>query len=262
MALLILISFLAFETEYCTAAPKTMEKENMASTYKLLDDLQRGEWLNKTYLEKLKSTRSPRKAADDIYQVSFKIKRKQGSYFMQIIYNFHESGEDLKITGLKQTSKKGVYDLIVGVSDYAVEKNSNFIFLMKDGADEIQWSFEIDHRKVRYSFVRIEPSVTHFVKKLLLAGEYLDQNNRTFFFTDSGRAKWPDKKFRYEVNLDYVMGNDLCDSFFVIDEKGDLIRPPLFYGFSWENERLLIYGEDKKCNKSRPLYILTRKEDK
>jgi len=82
---IMLMSFLSFQTEYCTADSKIVKKENNASVYGLLDDLQRGEWLNKKYIDKLKSTKSPQISVEGIVEDSFSIKKRQGDYFMMVI---------------------------------------------------------------------------------------------------------------------------------------------------------------------------------
>ena len=179
-----------------------------------------------------------------------------------VICNFHEGGTEFKVTGIKQTTKKGAYDLIVQVPDYASEKKSKFTFIKKDSSDEIQWTYESGHQKIINSFIRVEPSVSVFVNRLLLAGEYIDGKGRKFLFTESGKAMWPGKNFGYEIILDYVGSPASCDFLMEVDERGRYSNPAVLYRFLWEGNKLLIYQVDNSGHsticKQKPDYTLRR----
>lgn len=238
------------------------QEEKKVSLDFILDDLPRGGWLNKKYIKGLKASRSPQKAVAGVVVGFFVIKKKEGGYFMRPIYNFHDGGEEFRFIELKPTPKKHTYDLIVQVSKHTIEENNKFILIKRNGYDEIQWGYESNNKKKNQSFIRVEPNISSLVNRILLAGEYRDQNDRKFIFTESGLAKWPDKTFKYEVILDYIMGSKPCDTFMVVDEKGHMMKPPTEYGFFWKGDSLLIYrtvvdNEYFKCE-STPMYILKR----
>ncbi len=262
-----LLFILIFPTGNCTAdASKLIQKEKNTSASKLLDDLQRGEWLNKKYIDKLKATKSPRLAVNGIVEDSFSIKKKQGEYLLMVIYNFHEGGSYFKVTGLKQTTKKGVYNLIVQVPDYTSEKNNKFTLIKKNSSDEILWTYESDHQKIKNTFIRVEPSVSVFVNRILLVGEYIDNKGRKFLFTESGKAIWPDNKFRYEIILDYVDSPAPCDFLMEVDERGRYSNPAVLYQFLWKDKYLFIYTVNNRDNVSncgkQPTYILSPAKSK
>lgn len=256
-----LIAVLTLQAEYCNAESKPIK--NNASDSMLLDDLQRGEWLSKEYIAKLKATKSPQISVEGIVEDSFSIKKTDTGYVMAVIYNFHEGGEDFIIKGLKAVAaKKGVYELVVDMPAGITEKNSQFIFFKKDGADEIQWNYESNHKKNKNTFIRVEPSVSLFVNRILLAGEYKDERGNSFIFTESGVAKWPDKQFRYETLLDYIGSPASCDLLMEIDQQGRYSNPAVLYRFAWQQGNLLIYrvdntGENPVCAK-QPTYKLRR----
>jgi len=246
---------------YCNAGLKASKKH--VSEADLLNDLQRGEWLNKDYIKKLKSTKSPQKAVENIAEDSFLIKKDQNGYLISVIYNFHEGGEPFTVTGLKEIAgKKGIYELLVNVPADITEKKSRFTLIKSKEQDEIQWSYENNHKNIKHTFVRVEPSVAVFVNRVLLAGDYKDEKGRSFVFTESGLAKWPGKDFRFETILDYVGSPPSCDLLMEVDEHGRYSNPSVLHMFEWKGDTLLIYkvdnsGDMSTCDK-KAIYKLRR----
>jgi len=197
---------------------------------KILDKLQ-GEWLSKTYIKNLNKTRSPMKAVGG-YPTAFKISKNKDFYQWVQIYGFHES------------IHREIYNLIrIDKGNYYVIKHDrgmqgeNDKFFIKDGEfiNEITWIIEEKGTKKTLSFVKMKKDIEYFVNKIVLVGDYVDMEGQNFIFDESGKAQWPNKSFKYQINLDYQ--EVTCDSFTVVDEKHIME-----YGFKWEDGKLLIFN--------------------
>jgi len=143
---------------------------------------------------------------------------------------------------------------------------NNFLIYRKSPINEIEWIFTPEYgnpngEKLRIPFVRIEPNINEFVNRILIAGQYTDEQGRRFIFKESGEAVWPDKSFKYKVGLDRIFTK--CDYIFIHEEK-DENGMSKSYGFEWNDNRLLLYSVHYNPEKAytreleeEPLYILT-----
>lgn len=224
----------------------------------VLEELQRGFWLNKRYVNTLKATKSQSLATEGVRQSYFWVEKSNPGYVAVGIFNFHEQGLAFTFTGLQPGEQANSFQL-TEVSSY--EGDDNLVVLIEESSgDEIQWTYSGRNKRVTESFVRVMPDVATFINKILISGRYTDKKKRTFIFTESGSAKWPDKAFRYRIRLDSLMWPEHCDSFIVVDEKGRYADPPITYGYSWTNGNLYIYeihySENGSFCDKKPLYIL------
>jgi len=263
-----------------TGQSSTLQKQEINSIS--LDDL-RGGWLNKEYLEAMQATKSPCRAIDafDDHQRSqspdtsdiifcngFIITPTDSSYYEWAqAYQFHE-GLIPQITGLKQTAGPHTYSVVYHAHQTHSRTTKNDLFVVSDGkpVDEIEWIFTTVYsttkKEQRHTYVRTEPTIDHYVNKIVVAGTYTDEKGRNFAFDESGNAVWPGKTFKYKVGLDCFWTQRKFDYIEIIGEKYENIYP-MRYGFEWKDNRLLIY-EIKKVNhdttverEDEPLYTLT-----
>ncbi|MFC1693936.1 hypothetical protein ACFL1R_10565 [Candidatus Latescibacterota bacterium] len=227
-----------------------------------------GEWLNKKYIETLQLTKSPIKAVDGIYYTSFTIFKENNSYRWGQNYNFHE-GIIFNIIELLPTFEPHnyqiVYEPIYEREPVDRETYCDTLYISGDKPfNEMEWIFTQIHgipkgEKLRIPFVRVEPNIDEYVNRIVLAGTYTDKQGRTFVFSKSEEAQWPDKSFRYKVGLDYIF--ESCDFFWAYNDN-DKYFP---YAFSWQDDKLYIYNtyphkevpELKFERDDKPLYILT-----
>jgi hypothetical protein len=92
---------------------------------------------------------------------------------------------------------------------------------------------------------------------MVIAGSYKDEKGRTWEFTESGEARWPDRKFVYELSLndptagcEYLQTEDIRDG----EEKKR-------FGYAWKAGKLSVFparraGKKVVCD-VRPLAVLT-----
>jgi hypothetical protein len=208
----------------------TLNASSVKANAMILDELL-GEWLNKNYSEALKKTRSPMKAVGG-YPMAFKISKDGRLYQWLLIYGFHEAiSRDVR--RLIATNQSHTY-----VVEYDEGKSSTldkFIIKKENSINEIIWLSKQHNKEKTFSFVRAQPNIETYINRTVLAGSYRDLEGNNFIFNESGEAKWPDKTFRYQVNLDQE--GVTCDMFAVSDGP-DVIG----YGFTWQDTKLLVFN--------------------
>jgi hypothetical protein len=255
--LLILLSIISFNAYFC---PVTANDGSESQYNSILEDLQRGQWLNKDYIERLKATKSPEKATAGIFVSFFQIEQTDNLYVAKGIFNFHEGATAFTFKGIRSGDNKNTYHFVDAKQYYPEQDNEVTLFKSKT-TDKIEWTY-YNGGKITQTFIHVEPDVVTFINRILIAGEYRDEKSREFVFTESGIAKWQEVTFRYRITLDYVgyvKDSSPCNNFAVVDNKGHTANPPKYYGFLWKDESLFIYDADRygKCN-TTPLYILNR----
>lgn len=216
----------------------------------LLETL-RGEWLSQSYLEALEETRSPIKASGGPV-TAFKILKEGDSYQWMQIFGFHEA-INLEIYDVKPAREAHSYLVFC---DSEIEGGSEKIMLQNpDSFDVLVWIKHQQRGVDTLTFIRARPDIESFINQMVLAGDYTDDAGRRFSFSPSGEARWPDRSFSYQINLDHE-GVD-CDVFSILHEE-----EWQGYGFAWRQNKLLIYPvqgvEILSCAK-QPLFILTPK---
>jgi hypothetical protein len=253
----------------CIYPSRAQCNNQSASTASILDDLQRGFWLNKIYLNNLIDTKSPRKAGKRLIQDGFIINKQDNLYIALVSERFHEDYRDgFTILDLSKTNQANVYELKTAPPQASNTniKEQHLLLRRKMRGDEITWIFTTqDNKKHNYQFQRVEPDLQQYINKIVLAGEYKDQSNRPFKFKESGLAEWPDKTFKYEIELDMVIVDapdiePTCDEFFYMDVVKGKLRSITTWGFTFQKGTLIIYEPeiDKSCGNKRILYKLKR----
>lgn len=98
-----------------------------------------------------------------------------------------------------------------------------------------------------------------WLARAAIAGTYRDENGREFKFDADGKAKWPDREFRYSVGTRNFEGNQ--SDYFQIKSKATP-KPADYYCFRWQDSSLLVQpvkfdekGESAGCA-SAPIYRL------
>ncbi|MDP2681261.1 MAG: hypothetical protein Q8P28_00425 [Deltaproteobacteria bacterium] len=119
----------------------SLSKDNKSSPRAILDDLQKGFWLNKAYLTQLLKTKSPQKAQVNIHESGFWVKKEDDKYPVLVGFDFHDSGTSFTITGIRKTSTKGVYELVTTPEPYSNIKQQRVTLMKRKSGDEIQWKF-------------------------------------------------------------------------------------------------------------------------
>jgi len=231
----------------------------------ILDDLQRGQWLNKKFLTTLRKTNSPRLAGRNIRQSGFRVLKEGEQYPVQVIWNFHEAGIGFTIVDAKYIKKNDSYELHTLSPGERSNKRKELNIVYRLASDEISWRFtDKDGKRYDLLFVRVQPDIDRYINKKLLAGEYVDSNGRIFKFTEDGLAKWPDKTFKYKILLDYTPRIDeiTCDCFQNVVIENNKVKSLTTWDFQIKNNKLLIYEPiqpGEYCSK-KILYTLKRQK--
>ncbi|MDP2982182.1 MAG: hypothetical protein Q8O92_02485 [Candidatus Latescibacter sp.] len=218
-----------------------------------------GDWLNKTYVDSLRKTLSPRASVKGIYYTAIRFTKIHEGFKWIIDFNFHE-GLPYTIDSLK-VAGTDTYSLIFNKEEVSGRETMDDRIVFPDGSfDDLSWVFTDKGKEQRIRFIRVRPSMEKFVNRIVLAGTYTDTSGRRFLFTDDSEAKWPNKTFIYEIGLDCVLAH--CDHFSIPAEKDT--KGAKFYAYERKNDKLYLYNTVFLYDvimepEGSPLYVLTRK---
>ncbi len=208
----------------------------------------KGFWIEKEYLTILKSSLSPNKALKDYSGTIPYI--EIGNNGIQWLYNFHDGDgygfDSIEYPGQNVISYRGRK----GISRFIID-TSNVNLLVWENSD-------IDKRIMLYKVSKSD--INDYINSIVIAGQYSDNNNCLYSFSDSGRCVWNNKTFNYSLGLDCK--NCELDWFVNTSEKeedGSFV----VYGFKRFVNKLMFYkvnlsdGEMLSFNKT-PFLVLKK----
>ncbi len=193
-----------------------------------------GLWVNREYSEILKTRRSPREAFNA---------RDGLICFCEIDSNgiqwgIHD-GNGFGVRRLEPTQTSDEFRL-VGRDNSPMDHR--FLIDRQGSTGTLTWIWggNGDSATVQV-FDRIHVSIEQYCNALLLAGKYHDSSGRQYTFSVDGRAVWPDRKFKYEVGLDYAFQEP--DYLINLSEFDSAKMGWVAYAFRWQGDTLLLYHE-------------------
>lgn len=210
----------------------------------------KGIWLRTEYIENLNRTRSPVKSAEKFREVEVDISKEDESYYWCIVFNFHE-GIRIKIDELKILSNNELE--VVGKTDKMSYK------IKIDNINKPQVIKLLNNGKYIF-FKKVDTRSDYlYANKVVLSGIYYDAKGEKYIFNDDMTAEWPNKSFRYKINVDTAFDND--DYFWLVDKKENNIG--IHYVFEWKEKKLYLYNceaaHDFVKKKGKPILELKRK---
>jgi hypothetical protein len=220
-----------------------------------------GIWINEQYMKALAQLRSPHAAARKAAPVVIAIKR-EGRAFPIVVTDFNKASIQA-VLDVEPDGKPGSYRLVVAPDDKPVS-SSEVKYIPFQGAKNAQGGFdklriaEPTFMKGKWSdYVPMPGELSPTLNRMVIAGSYKDEKGRTWEFTESGEARWPDRKFVYELSLndptagcEYLQTEDIRDG----EEKKR-------FGYAWKAGKLSVFparraGKKVVCD-VRPLAVLT-----
>ena len=227
-----------------------------------------GIWINEAYLSVLAALKSPHAAAKKAPPVVIVI-RREGRAYPIVVTDFNKASLQA-VLDVEPDGKPGAYRLVVGADDKPMSsKEVKYIRFeagrSAQGKIERLRVAEPDFMKGKWAdYVPVGGELSPQLNRLVIAGNYRDEKNRTWIFSESGEATWPEQKFNYELSLndpgancDYLQSEGAAKG--VDDNKGagDKKR----YGYGWKTGKLSVYparlaGKKVVCD-AKPLAVLT-----
>ncbi len=220
-----------------------------------------GIWINEQYIKALGQLRSPHAAARKAAPVVIAIKR-EGRAFPIVVTDFNKASIQA-VLDVEPDGKPGAYRLVVAPDDKPVSGNE-VKYIPFQGARNAQGGFdklriaEPTFMKGKWSdYLPMPGELSPSLNRMVIAGSYTDEKGRAWEFTESGEARWPDRKFVYELSLndptagcEYLQTEDIRDG----EEKKR-------FGYAWKAGKLSVFparlaGKKVVCD-SRPLAVLT-----
>ncbi len=192
-----------------------------------------GYWVNDTWWQELKNTKSPMKASEKAGDVAAAIFHQDSTkWLVDLSYNWHE-GQQLTVR-----SKDGalqVYDPLnatVHQSKLVPKPDGSMLF---DATP----------------MVRLGDAYTGFnvIASTLVGGQY-DLGGKAVVFNPKGTVVGLEDYYRYEILLDYVAEDVHADQI-MLSKEG---RTPEFYTFKFEGNHLQLYEIDDVGSKDEFKY--------
>lgn len=222
-----------------------------------------GVWLPQDYMDALRVTRQPHAAARKAAPLAIKIQKEDRSY--PIMRTDFTKAMLQRVIDIEPAGKPGSYRMVVADDDRGIVSSADAIYIPFQGERGVQGRFDtlaiadptFGKRRFR-NFVRVGEGLVVFVNRSVIAGKYADEKGRTYEFTETGEATFPDTKFEYEVSL--AAEGAACDYFDTPDDKAPGGKKR--YGFSWKGDKLHLFeaaGTEPKnvrCER-KPFAVLT-----
>ncbi len=215
---------------------KALEKENGADA---LPDMAVnafvGAWLNQTYLDKIKETRSAKASQEFSSLCIVDVFEKGGSHYFAATWNFHEGGDVQELVLLSDTK---------AVSKSANEWGHDYDLVLKpDNTLEVAFGSE-KHTYLKFGKGTPYADFPEAILEALFAGTYT-LGGGTLTLNKDGTANGWENVVRYAVNIDYFDAGMQFDKIF-LTFKGD--KQPKAFGFVFEGDVLELFRLECKTS--------------
>jgi hypothetical protein len=214
-----------------------------------------GIWINEYYLSALAALKSPHAAARKTPPVVIAI-RREGRAYPIVVTDFQKASLQA-VLDIEPDGKPGAYRLVVGADDKPMSSNE-VKYIRFEAVKNAQGKFdrlriaEPDFMKGKWAdYVAIAGELSPALNRIIIAGKYRDEKGKSWTFSESGEATWPETKFSYELSLndpaahcDYLQienaakGGDANQSADRIKSADDKQR----YGYAWKGGKLSIFA--------------------
>ena len=253
--------FLATLAISAVAQTPPVQKPPVRKDRVFLKDVE-GIWINEAYMSVLAALKSPHAAAKKAPPVVIAI-RREGRAFPIVVTDFNKASLQA-VLDIEPDGKPGAYRLVVGADDKPMSSNE-VKYIRFEAVRNAQGKFdrlniaEPDFMKGKWAaYVPVAGELSPQLNRLVIAGNYRDEKGRTWIFTESGEATWPEQTFNYELSLnDPGAGCDYLQHEGAAKNVDDKKR----YGYGWKAGKLSIYparlaGKKVVCE-ARPFAVLT-----
>ena len=208
-----------------------------------------GIWINESYLSALAALKSPHAAARKTPPVVIAI-RREGRAYPIVVTDFQKASLQA-VLDIEPDGKPGTYRLVVGADDKPMSSNE-VKYIRFEAVKNAQGKFdrlriaEPDFMKGKWAdYVAIAGELNPTLNRIIIAGKYRDDKGKSWVFSESGEATWPEKKFNYELSLndpaahcDYLQIENAARDGDGIQSSDDKQR----YGYAWKGGKLSIFA--------------------
>ena len=239
-------------------APRPVRKDRVFAK-----DLE-GLWVARDYVEALRATRMPIAAARKAPPLVVQIRKDKRSY--PILRTDFTRAILLRVVEVEPGAKPNEFRLVTAADDSGPVNSSDVTYVPFRGTKNPDGGFtklsvadpQLSRKRHR-EIVRFDEGLGPLVNGIVIAGDYRDEQGRTWAFSIAGEATLPDGKFNYEIALAPQAGS--CE---LIESAGEetAAAPKKRIGFAWKGAQLHLFevsgtvGKDLHCAK-QPLAVLT-----
>jgi hypothetical protein len=273
--LIILLLFLFVGLIWSESSTTTISDNKQYTIIKKLE----GDWGTEVWYKTLINTKSPIKAN----LVNYNNKRrhylshinfanqpdKNNYYLIKLNLSFNEETE-FNFNRIKTVKKNQEEEYILETVDYLTEfpsekiikeissKKKAVVKFLDDNRILFQYNLDMNYDNSKWdsdTFVKLKPTLTEFVNKTIIAGNYIDIEGKNYIFEPNGNLIWDNKIMKYKIN--HYVNQVKCDFF-------TTLNPTIRYAFEVNISSLVIYNtyfdkNDSIEKQKKPLLILNRK---
>lgn len=240
------------------AAPRPIRKDRV-----FVKDLE-GLWIARDYVEALRATRMPVAAARKAAPLVVQIRKDKRSY--PILRTDFTRAILQRVVDVEPGLKPNEFRIVAAADDSGPVNSADVTYVQFRGTKNPDGGFtklsvadpQLSRKRHR-EIVRFDEGLGPLVNGIVIAGDYRDEQGRTWSFSAAGEATLPDGKFDYEIALAPQAGS--CE---LIESAGEetAAAPKKRIGFAWKGAQLHLFevsgtvGKDLHCAK-QPLAVLT-----
>ena len=234
---------------FAGAVPAMAQNKTQADRV-FIHDLE-GIWMNDAYIEALRKTRMPHKAAKMAKPVVIAIKR-EGTVYPYLATDF-EKAAFMFVLDLEPDLKPDSYRLVLAKKNQPTSSSEAKYIWFKGQRDAdrkfrklaFKELFIMNGKWANYEHVGME--LGPVVNGIVLAGRYQGEDGREWSFTEQGQANFPDKNFYYELSLnDKKAGCEYIEAEDVTSADGKS-----YYGYAWNAGKLQLFRAEVKKDRVR-----------
>jgi|GEM_PF-1925564 len=196
-AKVIYLTFLVGSLAACTPhvqQGRTQPADSIPSTFKVPTDLY-GRWLNKTYVDKVKETRSTKEAQDFSDLCLATIEQRGDTTFLSTSWNFHEGGDILALTMTSANKAE---------SDSTDDPYERFVVTLNADSSINIAHGEQDNDYIKFGSGTKYRNYTEIVNEALFSGSYALGDSTLVEFHNDGRLDGIEGYVKYMANEDYI----------------------------------------------------------
>jgi len=244
---------------FAGAAPGLAQNQT-ASDRVFIHDLE-GIWMYDAYIDALKKSRMPHKAAKKARPMVIAV-RREGRAYPFLATDFDKAAL-MFVLDVEPDLKPGSYRLVLAKKNEPTTSSEAEIVRFKGERDadrkfsELAFKdpFIMEGKWATYKHVGME--LGPVVNGIVLAGSYKDKSGQQWMFSETGQASFPDKSFYFELSInDKTAGCEYFEAEDLTSEEGKS-----YYGYAWKAGKLQLFragiSKDRVRCEAKPFAELT-----
>jgi hypothetical protein len=191
----------------------------------------KGDWASGQWISIMKAGRSPKDAMKKaLNNIILSFEKEDDHYNIQLMHNGGHEGDERSFSSIVEITPYE-YTLVEcqrSIDEYGknvIDTTLVGSLIFTANRNKAYFNIGMSMFSVNDTMVKLRPSLTSFVNDNTICGNYQDNMGRTYKFYPDGNVDWGGVKYKYWVQLDYVLERN--DIFYI--DKGENIREWLIF---------------------------------